>query len=111
MGIAHEISHNRAEFESICIRHGIEKLFAFGSSVSTEFNTEKSDLDFVVELNITDPLDRGETIISLWNNLEELFKRQVDLLTNNSIQNPFLRDSINATKVLIYDGQKQKVLI
>jgi len=33
----------------------------------------------------------------------------VDLLTDYSIRNPYLRKSIDATKVLIYDGTRLKI--
>jgi predicted nucleotidyltransferase len=34
---------------------------------------------------------------------------EVDLLTKESIHNPYLRKSIESTKVLIYDGQREKI--
>ena len=40
-----------------------------------------------------------------------IFNRKVDLLTDSSIRNPFLRKSIDTTKILIYDGAGQKVLV
>jgi len=47
----------------------------------------------------------------LWDNLELFFNRKVDLLTDNSIHNPYLRKSIDSTKKLIYDGQGEKVFV
>jgi len=65
----------------------------------------------LVEIDDTDPMERGEKLISLWDTFENLFKRKVDLLTETSIHNPYLRKSIDSTKILIYDGAKQKVLV
>jgi hypothetical protein len=56
-------------------------------------------------------VERGEKLISLWDAFEHFFKRKVDLLTNSSIHKPYIRKSIDATKVLIYDGTSQKVLV
>jgi hypothetical protein len=57
-----------------------------------------------LELNTEDPLKRGQNLINLWDKLEAYFKRKVDLLTSSSIKNPILKRSIDATKILVYDG-------
>jgi predicted nucleotidyltransferase len=36
--------------------------------------------------------------------LESLFERQVDLLTERSIENPFLRRSVEATRRCLYSS-------
>ena len=43
--------------------------------------------------------------------LEAYFKRKVDLVTINSIQNPFLKSNVDSSKELIYDGEVEKVFI
>ena len=91
--------------------HKVDKIYAFGSSITDHFDPEKSDIDVVVKLNISDPADRGEALLSLWNNLEQLFKRKVDLLTEESIKNPYLKKNIDRTKKLIYDGEGEKVFV
>lgn len=65
----------------------------------------------MVELDIKDPIEYGETLISLWDNLERFFNRKVDLLTDAAIRNPYLRKNIASTKKLIYDGQGAKVFV
>ncbi len=104
------IKKNKEQFLTLCKTHKINSLFAFGSSVSGNFNAE-SDIDLVVDITETDPLNKGELLFSLWDKLELFFKRKVDLLTNNSIRNPVLRESIEKNKQLIYDGAKEKVLL
>lgn len=86
-------------------------LYAFGSSISEKFDPKTSDIDLLVEIDSKDPVDRGEKLLSLWDLFEDFFKRKVDLLTESSIRNPFLRKNIDSTKVLIYDGSGQKVII
>jgi len=109
--IKDEISKKRNDFALLCKAHNVKYLYAFGSSVSEKFDPIKSDIDLLVEIDSNDPLDRGEKLLSLWDLFEGFFKRKVDLLTDSSIRNPFLRKSIDSTKVLIYDGSGQKVLI
>jgi predicted nucleotidyltransferase len=91
--------------------HKVKYLYAFGSSVTEEFNYDKSDVDLLVEIDDPDPIERGEKLISLWDTFEKFFNRKVDLLTDTSIRNPYLRKSIDSTKVLIYDGKGQEILI
>lgn len=95
----------------MCEKHDVKSIYAFGSSVNDKFDPDKSDIDLLVQINEDDPVERGEKLLSLWDKLEELFQRRVDLLTEDSIKNPFLKKSIDATKVLIYDGKGTKVFI
>ncbi len=111
MIIRDEISRRRDDFVVLCIDHKVKYLYAFGSSIKEEFDTEKSDIDLLVEIDSKDPIDRGEKLLSLWDLFEVFFNRKVDLLTDSSIRNPFLKKNIDSTKVLIYDGSGQKVLI
>lgn len=71
----------------------------------------KSDIDLLVEIDSSDPLDRGEKLMSLWDNFESFFGRKVDLLTDSSITNPYLRKSLDSTKVLIYDGKGTQIFV
>jgi len=94
---------------ALCERHGVARLYAFGSSVTDRFDEATSDVDLLVELPITDPLQRGETLLGLWEELETVFGRRVDLLTPESIRNPYLKKSIEQTRILLYDRQRQEI--
>jgi predicted nucleotidyltransferase len=48
-------------------------LYAFGSSTTDKFDKEKSDIDLLVEIDATDPIERGEKLISLWDTFELFF--------------------------------------
>lgn len=103
--IIKDLIYNRdKDFIDLCKNHRVKQIYAFGSSVSGDFDPEKSDIDLLVEIDEPDPIERGEKILSLWDKLEAFFKRKVDLLTNPNIRNPYLRQSVNETKVLIYDA-------
>ena len=105
------IKSRHKDFVDLCKGHKVSKIYAFGSSVTDQFDPVKSDVDVVVELDIKDPLKYGETLLQLWDQLEIFFDRKVDLLTDDSINNPYLRKSIESTKKLIYDGKREKVLV
>jgi len=111
MIIKDEIKKQLIDFKSLCQNHKVKYIYAFGSSTNDKFDNEKSDIDLLVEIDDPDPLESGEKLISLWDILEIFFKRKVDLLTDSSIHNPYLRKSIDSTKILIYDGKGSKVFI
>jgi predicted nucleotidyltransferase len=111
MLIGDEISKQKTVFRTLCQQHKVKYLYAFGSATTTKFNTQSSDIDLIVEIEEPDPIERGEKLMSLWDTFENFFNRKVDLLTDSSIRNPYLRKSIDSTKILIYDGQGSKILI
>lgn len=100
------IGVDKQRFYSLCREQNVKRLFAFGSSVQGNFKTEESDIDLFVEIEEPDPIERGEKLMALWDKLEAFFKRKVDLLTSLSIRNPYLKQSIEESKVLIYDASK-----
>jgi len=110
MIIQDEILGDRINFLNLCKIHNVKYLYAFGSSTNDKFDKEKSDIDLLVEIDDPDPIERGDKLLSLWDTFETFFQRKVDLLTESSIRNPYLRKSIDSTKVLIYDGEGTKIL-
>ena len=104
------IKSNRKQFLNLCKSHKIKTLFAFGSSITSNFSAT-SDIDLVVDIEENDPLSKGELLLSLWDKFELFFNRKVDLLTNSSIKNPVLKENIDSTKLLIYDGKKEEILL
>jgi hypothetical protein len=105
------IKEKHTHFVNLCRSHKVDKMYAFGSAITDHFNPQTSDIDVVVTIDIDDPVDRGEALLSLWDKLETLFQRKVDLLTEDSIHNPYLRSNIDRTKKLIYDGEREKVFV
>jgi predicted nucleotidyltransferase len=105
------IKEKYIDFLDLCRSHKVDKIYAFGSSITDHFDPKTSDIDLVVSIDIDEPADRGEALISLWDNLEVLFGRKVDLLTEDSIRNPYLKSNIDRTKKLIYDGKGEKVFV
>jgi len=102
----------RTEFYHLCRKHNVKYMYAFGSAATmNSFDKTTSDIDLIVDLEESDPVERGEKLMSLWDELENFFNRKVDLLTDASIRNPYLRKSIESSKILIYDGEGPKVLI
>lgn len=111
MGIKDDIKKKLTDFKDLCVNHKVKSLYAFGSSITDDFDPVTSDIDFLVEIEDPDPIGRGEKLLDLWDKFEIFFNKKIDLLTDSSIKNPILRKNIDKTKILIYDGTGQKVLI
>lgn len=111
MVVKDEILKRGTEFIRLCELHNVKYLYAFGSATTDKFNDNTSDIDLFVEIDEPDPIERGEKLLSLWDTLETFFRRKVDLLTDSSIHNTYLRKSIDSTKILIYDRKGTQVLI
>jgi predicted nucleotidyltransferase len=89
----------------------VKKLYFFGSALTPRFDATSSDIDVLIETEDIIPEEKGENLIAIWDDLEKLFNRKVDLLTENSLSNPFLKKEIEQTRKLIYDGQSKQVFI
>ena len=89
------------KIRDLCAKHKVGKLFAFGSVLTNRFQNE-SDIDFIVDFAGVDLYDYADNYFDLKYSLEDLFKRDVDLLEDKAINNPYLRQSIDSTKQLIY---------
>ena len=88
----------------LCLQNKVKSLYAFGSVLTNRFNND-SDIDMVVDIDSTNPLEYAECYFKLKFALQDLFNRPVDLLENKSIRNSYLRQEIDNSKQLIYAGQ------
>lgn len=106
-----EIVKNRIQkIASLCEELKVEKLWIFGSATKSSFSPE-SDVDFLVSFEKMKPEDYAENYFLLAENLEEILERKVDLVTVNSLSNPYFIQSVEESKTLIYDRQSQEILI
>ena len=95
------IEKNRQSIHELCIKHKVGKLFVFGSVLTNNFRKD-SDIDLIVDFKEVDLYDYADNYFDLKFSLENLFKREVDLLEDKAIKNPYLRETINSSKQLIY---------
>jgi uncharacterized protein len=97
------IEKNIEIIKNYCAQHDVEKLYAFGSVISDNL-TDKSDIDLLIKFKEI-PCDLyTDNYFNLHKLFERVFKRKVDLLTENSLSNPFFIKKINETKRLLYEG-------
>jgi len=95
------ITDKMNELKSICETCDVSTMYIFGSACTDKFNSS-SDIDILVSFKDI-PIDKyTDNYFELHYRLEELFGRKIDLLTNFSLSNPYLIESIEETKQLLY---------
>jgi predicted nucleotidyltransferase len=94
------IADHKQAIEKICRDLQVKRLELVGSGARDDFRSERSDIDVLVEF---DGLDRlFDRYFELKTRLQEQLGRQVDVIENNAVKNPYVRRSLNRDKVRIY---------
>ena len=91
------------QIQRLCKNYKVKTLYAFGSILTPKFNKD-SDVDLMVDFETTDPIEYTENYFDLKFELEKVLRRSIDLLESKAIKNPFLKESIDKSKVLVYGG-------
>jgi hypothetical protein len=98
------LEEKRVQLTDLCCRFYVRRLDLFGSAVADErFNSDESDLDFLVEFEPTEAMNPADQYFGLWEDLNVLFCRDVDLVTVRSLRNPYFIRSVNATRQVLYE--------
>lgn len=105
------IKDNIEHIVSLCENYKVRRLYAFGSVTKANFSEKLSDIDLFVEMMPMSDMERGEILIDLWDQLESLFRRPVDLITDQPLCNPYFKSELERTRKLIYDREKQEIFI
>lgn len=97
------ITENKERIEDICRAHHVESLYTFGSVNTDKFN-ENSDIDLIVSFDMDKlPIeDYADVYFDMLFTLEELLNREVDLVTERSIKNPYFKEEVAKNQILIY---------
>ena len=95
------IESNIDNVRTLCKLHKVQRMFVFGSVLSERFQKD-SDIDLIVDFQGVDLYDYADNYFDFKESLEKLFKREVDLLEDKAIRNPYLRKSIDSSKMLVY---------
>ena len=62
----------------------------------------RQSLDFLIEFGPFTKVEYSEHYFALIEDLKSLFGRPVDLLVSRAVRNPYLLESINRTRELLY---------
>ncbi|MGH9784437.1 MAG: nucleotidyltransferase family protein, partial [Terriglobia bacterium] len=96
------VQEKSGELAGICERRRVRRLALFGSAASGSFDPETSDLDFLVEFQALSPTRHADNYFGLQEDLERLFGVPVELVESGPIRNPYFRQAIEQTQVLVY---------
>jgi uncharacterized protein len=96
------ISQHLSEISALCRQFGVARLDLFGSCAGDAFEPERSDVDLVVEFLPEARQQAFDNYFGLKENLQALLGREVDIVTESSIRNPYLRQSIDASRRKLY---------
>lgn len=99
------IEQRKEELKNICESLKIRRLYAFGSAVTSDKFKEDSDIDFLISFDDKiSPEEYSENYFQLKYRLRELFNREIDVITERSLSNPYFIESVNKNKVQIYEA-------
>jgi hypothetical protein len=96
------VEENRKALKDLCLKHRVRRLELFGSAADQGFDPESSDLDFLVEFQQLRGNEYADAYFGLLEDLKALFHREVDLVVESAVKNPYLRQSIDRSRKLLY---------
>lgn len=89
------------QIQQLMRQYGVERAYVFGSAASNAL-TQESDVDFLIRFPTTlDYETYYRNYVGLLHSLENLLQREVDLVAEETLQNPWLIKSINTHKVQV----------
>jgi predicted nucleotidyltransferase len=98
-----DIAKNKQRIIDLCKQYEVIRLGLFGSAARGDFDPEKSDLDFLVLFDRRDNPDYTTRYFGLVDDLEALFGRGVDLVTEYQVQSAGFREAVERDLEMIYD--------
>lgn len=98
------IANKREKIAALCKQFGIRKLEVFGSAATGAFDPATSDVDFLVDLG---GYEQGvaKRYFRFAEALEHLIGFDVDLVTEDSVTNPYFRHAVNQSRGVLYEAR------
>lgn len=95
------IKNNKEQLIKLCQKYDIQTMHVFGSASTNHFR-ESSDVDILISF-LEIPIEKyTDNYFGLHEELEQLFGRKVDLITERSLSNPYFIKGVEDTKQLLY---------
>lgn len=95
------IENYKDQLNRLCKRYDIKTMYLFGSATNNDLK-DFSDIDLLISFKDI-PFDKyTDNYFELHEELEKLFNRQVDLVTERSLSNPYFIESVEQSKQLLY---------
>ena len=100
--VSRVIDDHLAAIEHLCRLYHVASMELFGSATNSKFDAACSDLDFLVEFEPLPPAQRADAYFGLLAALQDLFRRDVDLVEASAIENPYFRKAIEMRRMVLY---------
>src|SRR5688572_156187 len=97
-----DVARHREALERLCRRFHVRRLELFGSAATGSFRPGESDVDFLVEFEQLPPGEYADAYFGLLFGLEDLLGRPIDLVAPEALKNPYFREAVDETKVLVF---------
>lgn len=98
------VTENIEKIKEACKQHNLKYLYVFGSAARGNDFSVESDVDFLYAFDKEKiEFDNyADNYFEFRFFLEDLFNRNIDLVPEEEITNPYLLKNINADKVKVY---------
>lgn len=94
-----DISRYKHDIESVCRELSLLRLDLIGSAARSDF-TEVSDVDVLVTFDGDEALFRR--YFELKERLEAIFEREVDVIEERAIKNPYFKSAVEKDRIRLY---------
>lgn len=93
------ISNNLPAIRNLFRKYDVKEAYVFGSAAKETLKAD-SDIDFLINFGDKSDFERyGNNYFDLLYALQDLLKRDVDLIAAETLSNPYLIESINQSKI------------
>jgi len=93
------VEENMPQIKRLMLQYGVERAFLFGSAAKGAM-ADNSDVDFIIKFpDDMHYVTYADNYFALADALESLLKKNVDLVTEKTLKNPYLVQNINRYKL------------
>lgn len=97
-----EIGKYAEQIKECCEQFEVRQLDIFGSGARSDFDDQRSDLDFLVTFEETTRIGYFNRYFGLLERLQELFSRRIDLVEEKAIENPYFKKVVAKERKLVF---------
>lgn len=96
------VDKKRDSIAEACARHGVARLYVFGSALRDDFRPGESDIDLLVEFEPMDPFTEADAYFDLLDELRDILGTRVDLVMDGAVKNRYIAEDIERTRQMLY---------
>ncbi len=100
--MAFEIGKYIEQIKECCEQFEVRRLDLFGSGARADFDEQRSDLDFLVTFVEPTRIGYSNRYFGLLEKLKEIFNREVDLVEEEAIRNPYFKKVVERERKLVF---------